>query len=93
MALQTLDDLVVGTGNKLPETISVSKAQLKTILQAAFADLKEITDAGNSVRIHNFGTFSSRTRSARTGRNPATGEAIQIPESVTLGFKPTKHSK
>ncbi len=93
MALQTLDDLVVGTGNRLPETISVSKAQLKTILQAAFADLKEITDAGNSVRIHNFGTFAVKTRAARQGRNPQTGEAIQIAESVTLGFKPTKRGK
>lgn len=93
MAIQTLDDLVVGTSNKLPETISVSKTQLKTILQAAFADIKEIADGGNTLRIHNFGTFTNKTRAARAGRNPATGEAIQIAESVTLGFKPTKHGK
>lgn len=93
MALQTLDDVVFGVAADLPETISVSKAQLKTILQTAFSGIKSITAAGNTVRIHNFGTFANKTRAARAGRNPATGEAIQIAESVTLGFKPTKHGK
>jgi len=93
MAIQNLDDLVVGTGNRLPETISVSKSQLKTILQAAFADIGEVTGAGNTLRIHNFGTFVNKTRAAREGRNPATGETIQIAESTTLHFKATKHGK
>lgn len=93
MALQNLDDLVGRVGDNLPETISVTKTQLRTILQTAFAGVKELADVGDSVRIHNFGTFANKTRAARAGRNPATGEAIQIAESVTLGFKPTKHGK
>ena len=93
MALQTLDDLVAETGSKLPETISVTKAQLKKILQTAFSGVKVLADAGDSVRIHNFGTFANKTRAARAGRNPATGEVIQIAESVSLGFKPSKSSK
>ncbi len=35
-----------------------------------------------------FGTFTVRKRKARTGRNPRTGEEIEIPASKTVGFKP-----
>lgn len=93
MALQTLDDLVVAVYAKQDTNKSLSKTDLKSILKTAFEDIKLSADAGNSVRIHNFGTFVNKTRAARAGRNPATGEAIQIAESVTLGFKPTKSSK
>ncbi|WP_197474774.1 HU family DNA-binding protein, partial [Oleiphilus sp. HI0079] len=37
--------------------------------------------------------FSQRTRSARTGKNPQTGKAIQIPASKSVGFKPGKALK
>lgn len=40
-----------------------------------------------------FGTFSLRERKARTGRNPQTGESIQIKKSKTIGFRPAKSLK
>lgn len=41
----------------------------------------------------NFGTFSIKTRAARNGRNPQTGESIVLPPTKTIQFKPTKYFK
>lgn len=42
---------------------------------------------GDEVALSGFGTFEIRERSARTGRNPQTGEALEIPEGKTVGLK------
>jgi len=60
------------------------------------AILDEITNAlsrKENVSLIGFGTFETRHRSARTGKNPQTGEAIQIAASNTVGFKPGKALK
>lgn len=43
--------------------------------------------AGEKVQFVGFGTFETRKRSARTGRNPQTGETINIPEAVIPAFR------
>ncbi|MCX8229322.1 MAG: HU family DNA-binding protein [Planctomycetota bacterium] len=43
-----------------------------------------------TVSIAGFGTWNTRYRAARAGRNPQTGETIQIKASTTVGFKPAK---
>jgi len=53
----------------------------------------EITDAlaqGNRVELRGFGAFSVKTRSARTGRNPRTGDAVQVSEKFIPYFKSGK---
>ena len=58
--------------------------------------IKEITKSlksGNSVTIIGFGTFLVRERKARTGRNPRTGETIQISASKAPAFKAGKALK
>lgn len=60
------------------------------------AILDEITNAlsrKENVSLIGFGTFETRHRSARTGKNPQTGEPIQIAASNTVGFKPGKALK
>lgn len=52
--------------------------------------LDEITNAlakGEKVQFVGFGTFETRKRSSRTGRNPQTGETINIPETIVPAFK------
>ncbi len=64
--------------------------------KAADALLNGIMDAlskGDQVALSGFGTFSVRARAARTGRNPQTGEAIQIKASNSPGFKAGKAFK
>lgn len=56
----------------------------------------EITNAmvkDDPVSLIGFGTFSQRSRSARTGKNPQTGKTIQIAASKSVGFKPGKALK
>ena len=43
--------------------------------------------SAGKVQIIGFGTFATKTREARTGRNPKTGKAIAIPASKTVAFK------
>jgi integration host factor subunit beta len=53
----------------------------------------EITDAleqGDRVELRGFGAFSVKTRSARTGRNPRTGEAVEVSEKFLPYFKSGK---
>ena len=60
------------------------------------AILDEITNAlsrNESVSLIGFGTFEPRKRSARSGKNPQTGETIQIAASTSVGFKPGKALK
>lgn len=59
--------------------------------QAVTAALEAIVAAvaaGDTVTLAGFGTFEQRARAARTGRNPQTGAAMEIPASVAAAFKP-----
>lgn len=64
--------------------------------KAVNAVLDAVTDAlaaGEKIQIVNFGTFEVKTRAARTGRNPKTGEAMQIAASKTPAFTAGKGLK
>ncbi|ROR99087.1 nucleoid protein HU alpha subunit [Sinobacterium caligoides] len=64
--------------------------------QALTAILDEMTTAlsrDESISLVGFGTFEQRHRAARTGKNPQTGEPIEIKASNTVGFKPGKALK
>ena len=47
----------------------------------------------DSVKLHGFGTFAMTKRAARVGRNPKTGDRIEIPERISLTFRPSKDLK
>ena len=55
--------------------------------------IKENVAAGEKVQLIGFGSFESRKRNARTGRNPQNGKAIKIPASVVPAFKAGKAFK
>ncbi len=64
--------------------------------KAVNAVLDAVTDAlaaGEKIQIVNFGTFEVKTRAARTGRNPKTGEAMEIAASKTPAFTAGKGLK
>lgn len=74
----------------LSETLGISKVQATNFV-STFLDM--ITGAlSNSERVvfPGFGTFYPKVRKAREGRNPRTGETIQIPETTVAAFKPGK---
>jgi DNA-binding protein HU-beta len=71
----------------------LSKAQAGQALEALIGAVGDALKAGDSVTLVGFGTFSVKERAARSGRNPKTGEAIQIAASKVPGFKAGKGLK
>ena len=70
------------------ETADLTKAKATEAVDAVFAAIEGALKANDEVRLVGFGSFSTSTRKATTGRNPQTGAAIQIAESTTVRFKP-----
>lgn len=71
----------------IAEKSGLSKDQATTALNAFEAVVTDELKAGGSVALVGFGAFSVKTREARTGRNPKTGEALQIAASNAVTFK------
>ena len=71
----------------------LSKADAGKAVDAVFGSITGSLSGGNEVRLVGFGTFSVADRKATTGRNPRTGESIQIPASKQPKFKAGKALK
>ena len=65
----------------------LSKADSARAVDGMISTIESALKSGQEVRIVGFGTFSVTNRAATTGRNPRTGEAIQIPASKQPKFK------
>ena len=71
----------------------ISKAKAEVAINAAFDGITSALKGGNKVTFVGFGTFSTSHRKARVGRNPRTGESIQIKASQVPKFKAGKALK
>ena len=71
----------------------LSKADATKAVDAVFDSIEKSLSGGNEVRLVGLGTFSVAKRKASTGRNPRTGESIQIPASKQPKFKAGKGLK
>ena len=71
----------------------LSKADAGKAVDGVFDAIVGALSSGGEVRVVGFGTFSTAQRKATTGRNPRTGEAIQIPASTQPKFKAGKGLK
>ena len=69
---------------------SLSRAATDTVIDAVFLTITDALARGETVAIAGFGTFSTRERAARQGRNPQTGEPIAIAASKAPAFKAGK---
>jgi len=86
MNKQELIDAVAGV-------TGASKAQTGETIDALLETVKKAVSKGDSVQLIGFGSFGSGKRAARTGRNPKTGEAINIPAAKTVKFTAGKAFK
>jgi DNA-binding protein HU-beta len=71
----------------------LSKVDAKKAIESYHEAVATTLKAGNKVDILGFGSFSVASRPARTGRNPKTGEALQIKAAKLPKFKPGKGLK
>lgn len=77
----------------MAESADISKASAARALEAMVDSLTGALKSGDSLTLVGFGTFSVRKREARAGRNPKTGEAIQIKAANVPAFKAGKALK
>jgi DNA-binding protein HU-beta len=84
---------------KLAKKADITQAKAAEIVDHIFSStpgegiIAVELDAGRKVAVSGFGTFETRNRKARQGRNPATGETIQIKATTYAAFKPAKGLK
>jgi DNA-binding protein HU-beta len=71
----------------------ISKSEATKAVDGVLDAVTSTLSNGGSVSLVGFGTFSVKARAARAGRNPRTGETIQIPASNVPGFKAGKALK
>jgi DNA-binding protein HU-beta len=71
----------------------ISRAKAAEVVDAVFDAIGSGLKSSEEVRLVGFGTFAAVKRKASTGRNPRTGEEIEIPESTSVRFKPGKSLK
>ena len=75
------------------EKAGLSKKDAEKAVAAVFDSIQDTLTAGEKVQLVGFGTFEVRERGARTGRNPRSGDTIEIPASKVPAFKPGKALK
>ena len=71
----------------------LTKKDATVAVDALFETISSAQAKGEKIQLIGFGTFETRERAARTGRNPQSGEQIQIPASKIPAFKPGKELK
>jgi DNA-binding protein HU-beta len=71
----------------------LEKSAAKSAVEAVFAGIVEAAKKGDEVNLSGFGKFKVKDAAARQGRNPATGETIEIAASRKLAFSPAKQVK
>ena len=82
-------DLIAAVADKT----DLTRAKAGEAVDAVLAAIEGALKAGEEVRLVGFGTFATALRKASTGRNPRTGETIEIAESTSVRFKPGKGLK
>ena len=85
----TQAEIIYAVANKAGTTLKDTKAVITSLL----ATITDELAMGNRVMLNGFGGFEVRERAARTGRNPKTGEAVEIAASKNVGFKAAKALK
>lgn len=85
----TKTELIAMTAEKTGMSKKDAERAVNATLEAIAAELT----AGNRVQLASFGIFETKTRQARTGRNPKTNETIEIPASTSVTFKASKTLK
>lgn len=78
---------------QVAEVSELSKKDATKAVDAVFEAIAGALQSGDKVQLVGFGNFEVRERSARKGRNPQTGEEIEIPSSKIPAFKPGKALK
>jgi integration host factor subunit beta len=79
--------------DEVARVVQLTKKQAETIVNIVFDSIVESLRAGQKIELRGFGSFRLRSRKSRTGRNPKTGEKVEVPSKKIPYFKPGKELK
>ena len=94
-----MEDLAAGVMTKaelvdeVARVVQLTKKQAETIVNIVFDSIVDSLRAGQKIELRGFGSFRLRSRKSRTGRNPKTGEKVEVPSKKIPYFKPGKELK
>jgi len=91
-------EIKVMTKSELIEKISaqneeLTKKQVEFIVNGVFSSVKDALKTGDKVEIRGFGSFKIREKNSKVGRNPKTGDKVEVPSKNVPYFKPGKEIK
>lgn len=89
---ELIEALIDGHHSKR-ESVVISKADMEAVLESLGEIIQTRLATGTEVTLPGVGKLTVTERAARTGRNPQTGEAVQIPASRSARLKPSKALK
>jgi DNA-binding protein HU-beta len=75
------------------EATGAKRAEAARVVEAVLDAIRDGLERGEKVGISGFGSFEAARREARQGRNPRTGEAVEVAASTSVRFKPGKGLK
>ena len=96
---ESLEDVSAGVMTKaelvdeVARVVQLTKKQAETIVNIVFDSIVDSLRSGQKIELRGFGSFRLRSRKSRTGRNPKTGEKVEVPSKKIPYFKPGKELK
>jgi integration host factor subunit beta len=75
---------------EVSRVVEVTRKESEVIVETIFESLVKSLRDGDKVEIRGFGSFRTRERRGRTGRNPKSGEKVSVPPKTIPFFKPSK---
>lgn len=88
-AVMTKAELV----DEVARAVQLTKKQAESIVNVVFDSIVDSLRGGEKIELRGFGSFRLRSRKSRTGRNPKTGEKVDVPSKKIPYFKPGKELK
>lgn len=86
MSVKTKGDLI----NKIVQDTGITKKKAQQVVDSFLDGISEALTNSGTIKLTNFGSFKVKEQSARTGRNPQSGEKITIPAKKVVKFSPGK---
>jgi integration host factor subunit beta len=78
---------------EVSRAVEMSRKDAEVIVETIFASIVKSLRAGDKIEIRGFGSFRTRQRKSRIGRNPKTGARVDVPAKKIPFFKPSKELK
>ncbi len=79
--------------DEVARAVQLTKKQAESIVNIVFDSIVDSLRSGEKIELRGFGSFRLRSRKSRTGRNPKTGEKVEVPSKKIPYFKPGKELK